>query len=754
MASDKSIKCLEALEAELVRVLYRRDDEARLLKAKAVLERYCGVDWITHQRCPSVEGFELSGYQRVSVKRHNDLFDLLILSWAPGTKSPIHDHPCERCFLMNISGSMFEERYEKDSDGNLHKLHTVQIPERVATWISDDEGLHSVGNNGSTLACSLHCYIPGFTTPCRIFDPLTGRSSQVTAIPKRVDQVALADQIFAEISTYTQHFDDPGRAPVVLERKSSDIEAAFRALRCPIEFEENSEPLDDQAVFRAVRSTCDLSVHTSHMFFFNQLLSKPDPISIATDSLLSAMNVNLYDFENAPVMTLIEKRLLDHLIRHVGWDISQNPNGIFLPGASICNLTAMHMARQKCYSRLQSDIPRSKLRVFTSDESHNSIEKSCLILGLGREACIYVATDPDSGRMDPAALKRLLEDEIRLGNLPFFVNATCGSTHSGAFDDCSSVGEIAREFDCWFHVDGALGGAFILPREEPFSSLVRGISSADSISWNLHKLLGIPLTCSVLLTRESRLLGESHSVHRGSPLTSQSLETSGLSILSSRRADAFKAWVMWKKYGDTGMANRVRLIYMHNLDFANMIRNYPRRVPLDNPAIQEEIDEPRAMNEGAFVLAYEPVSVCTCFYFVPYGLRERFYREGPLALRDEMGIVAHRMKRRLIGSGSIMMSHFSTKSRPHFWRIPNIHPSMSQESMWGILKLINRIGNECFPPDSPIDWESDNLELDPGINAPAPDWKLAPEMARKSTAEHQLPEMFDITKAGDIWSAG
>lgn len=748
------IESLEALEAELVRVLYRRDDEARLSKAKAVLERYRGVDWIPHQRCPSVEGFGLSGYQRVSVKKHNDLFDLLILSWAPGTKSPIHDHPCERCFLMNISGSMFEERYEADAIGNLRRVQITQIPERMATWISDDIGFHSVGNNGSSLACSLHCYIPGFTTPCRIFDPITGRSSQVSAIPKRPDRLALADQIFAETSGYTAQFDDPGLAPVVLDRKSSDIEATFRTLRCPIEFDSDATPVDEQAIFRAVRNTCDLSVHTSHMYFFNQLLSKPDPISIATDSLLSAMNVNLYDFENAPVMSLIEKRLLDHLIRHVGWVENTNADGIFLPGASICNLTAMHIARQKYSSAITSGISLARFRVFTSEESHNSIEKSCLILGLGREACVYVPCDPGTGKMDTSALRTRIESEKQSGNLPFFINATCGSTHSGSFDDCSEISRVAEEYGCWFHVDGALGGAFILPREEPFCNLVRGISSADSVSWNLHKLLGIPLTCSVLLTRASDILRESHSVHRGSQVSIAGFDPSSKSILSSRRADAFKAWVMWKKHGDMGMANRVRLIYMHNMDFARMIRNYPRRIPIDNPTIEEEIDEPRSMNEGAFVLAYEPVSVCTCFYFVPYGLRERFYREGPSALGRELGIVADRMKRKLVASGSIMMSHFSTKSRPHFWRIPNIHPSMSQESMWGILKLVNRVGNECFPPEFPIDWDYHCSVTTRDIIEDAPNWKLAPEMAQKSTAEQQLPEMLNITQAGNLWSAG
>jgi sulfinoalanine decarboxylase/aspartate 1-decarboxylase len=748
------INCLDALEAELVRVLYNRADQDRLSKAKHVLERYRGVDWIAHQRCPNVEGFGLSGYQRVSVKKHNDLFDLLILSWAPGTQSPVHDHPCERCFLMNICGNMFEERFVADSKGNLQKTHRAEIPERVATWISDDIGLHSVGNSGTTLACSLHCYIPGFTTPCRIFDPFTGQSSLVSAVPKSSDQITLVERIFEQTTEYTKIFDDPRRAPVVLNRHSSEIETSFRALRCPLDFSSNAQPHDEQAIISAIRSACDLSVHTSHTFFLNQLLSKPDPISIASDSLISAMNVNMYDLENAPVMMLIERGLLAHLFRHVGWSTILEPDGIFLPGASLCNLTAMHLAREKFLSTYQSHVSLDKLRVFTSEESHCSIEKACSMLGLGRSACIYVPCDTTTGKMNVHRLRDLIEDQRRAGNAPFFINATCGSTHSGAFDDCCEISDIAIEFGCWFHVDGALGAAFILPEEYPFRNLVKGMSKADSISWNLHKLLGVPLTCSVLLTQHSKWLRQSHSVNRY-PSEAKAISNNdpmNKSILSSRRADAFKAWVLWKKYGDMGMANRVRLIYMHNMDFARMIRNYPRRIPIDNPTLPREIDQPLELNEGAFALAYEPVSVCTCFYFIPYQLRERFYRDGPVSMEFELGIVAQRLKRRLLATGSIMMSHFSTRSRPHFWRIPNIHPSMTQENMWSILKLMNRIGNECFPPHCPINWDSGTVNT---VNPDEGVWQLAPEMNIKvESDQQQLPEIFDITQAGNSWSAG
>ena len=765
---------LEMLETELVRVLYARDDPDRLLKAKSVIERYSGVDWISHQKCPDLDGFQLSGYQRVCVTKHTDLFHLLILSWAPGTQSPIHDHPCERCFLMAICGTMFEERYTLNSAGILELSHSLPIPVGVATWISDDLGLHSVGNNGTGLACSLHCYIPGFTTPCTIFDRATGRATSVSAIPKAPCAVPLSDVVQNKVSEYMRGYDDPSTAPVVALRRRADIEESFASSRCGIEFMDDSPPLDDQAVRRAIDTTCDLAVHTGHLYFFNQLLSKADPLAASADSLAAALNVNMYNFENAPVLQLMERRLLEHLASFFGWhkhgsrttrnrgesSLTHSPtfDGMFLSGASLCNLTAMHAARTHLFpSLLEDGIGSKHLVVFTSEESHCSIEKACLLLGLGRRACLYIPCNASTGQVDVICMEQSIKDAITKGQTPFFINCTSGSTHSGTFDDCDALADLAARYNCWLHVDGALGASFVLPKEEPFTTLVRGMSRADSVSWNLHKLLGITLPCSVLLVRYPNALTASHTADLADPLGENAqlspwLNTGSKSIMSSRRADAFKAWVLWKKLGDTGMANKVRLVYMHNMDLARMIRTYPRRVPVDNPTLPIECDEPVDMNAGAYQLAFEPTSACTCFYWLPVSLRKRFQSEGPVKLERELGIIASRMKTCMLREGCIMMSHFSTKHRPHFWRIPNIHQCMSQSQMWTILKLVNRVGNECFPADAPIDWEHEHANGRCVSTGAAADWQASPEIVRQKELASELNGLLDITNLGSIIS--
>jgi glutamate/tyrosine decarboxylase-like PLP-dependent enzyme/predicted metal-dependent enzyme (double-stranded beta helix superfamily) len=723
--TSSPIPSLDLLEAELVRALYKRNDCNRLKNAQNVLERYSGIDWIPHQRCPRFDGYTALGYQRVCVKRHNDLFDLLVLSWAPGTKSPIHDHPCERCFLMCVSGSLYEDRYVLDDEEKPVFHRRTPIPPRVATWISDDIGIHSVGNDGDTVACSLHCYIPGFTTPCTLYDNETLVQSKATMVPIPPSEANLSATVLRQVEQYMNDFDSLSDQRVSPTQEPLDIETAFRKSRCPLDFGNSALPCDDHAIGAAVRLASDLSVHTSHRFFFNQLLTKADPLASSADALASIMNVNMHDFENAPVLTLMEKYMLENLARHVGWTPDECADGradkwfdgIFLPGASLGNLTAMHAAREWFKaSRKGSLAEGNKLVAFTSVESHQSISKACNILGLGPSSCQYVPCDEYTGMISIRHLRLALTKSIEHGFTPFFLNCTAGSTHSGSFDDCEAMAALASEFGCWLHVDGALGASFLLPKEEPFTTLTRGIHKANSLSWNLHKLLGIPLPCSVLLAREPHVLASAY----GSGV--DTIRRSDDSILSSRRADGLKAWVLWKKMGDIGMANRVRLTYMHNLDLARMIREYPCKFSIDNPTVPDEVDEPEDQNRGAFHLAYQPTSACTCFYWVPPSLRERFINEGPQSLRTELGVIATRMKARLLQDGVMMISHFSTDSRPHFWRIPNIHQSMSQSSMWQILKTINRVGSELFPAalrsDTPLDMSSgDHQNLKTGMTS-------------------------------------
>ena len=55
--------------------------------------------------------------------------------------------------------------------------------------------------------------------------------------------------------------------------------------------------------------------------------------------------------------------------------------------------------------------------------------------------------------MDPNDLNRAIKDSKSQGFLPFFVNATSGTTVFGAFDPIDEIAAVCQEEKLWLHVD-------------------------------------------------------------------------------------------------------------------------------------------------------------------------------------------------------------------------------------------------------------------------------------------------------------
>ena len=55
--------------------------------------------------------------------------------------------------------------------------------------------------------------------------------------------------------------------------------------------------------------------------------------------------------------------------------------------------------------------------------------------------------------MIPVDLKRAITEAKTSGQIPIFVNATCGTTVLGAFDPISDIASICKEENMWLHID-------------------------------------------------------------------------------------------------------------------------------------------------------------------------------------------------------------------------------------------------------------------------------------------------------------
>jgi len=287
--------------------------------------------------------------------------------------------------------------------------------------------------------------------------------------------------------------------PVVEFRQPAEIRKSIQM--------EISEPTSFKDLRRMIDSIMELSVKTDHPHFFNQLFAQADPVATAGEWVTAVMNASMYTYEVAPVLTCMEKDVLKLMESYLGFLEPGKPsgNGIFCPGGSISNLLALNVARYWKFPEVKSEGMHAapKMAFFACEFAHYSILKGCQILGVGKKGLFEVKGD-SRGCMNPDELRISIQSAIDQGYVPTCVVTTAGTTVFGAYDDIEAMSAIAKEFGMWLHVDGAWGGSVILTTE--FSSLMKGMPLADSITWNPHKLMGIPQQCSALIL---------HSRHSG-----------------------------------------------------------------------------------------------------------------------------------------------------------------------------------------------------------------------------------------------
>lgn len=173
-------------------------------------------------------------------------------------------------------------------------------------------------------------------------------------------------------------------------------------------------------------------------------------------------------------------------------------------GGSIANLIAVTTARD---SKQVEGSKVEKAVVYMTEQVHHCVHKALRIAGLGKTIWRNIPMD-DAYRMDMDALEKALEHDRKEGNIPFMIFASAGTTDVGAVDPLDKIADLANEYNCWFHVDGAYGAAFrLLDSMEP---LFRGIERSDSLVIDPHKGLFLAYGLGIVLIRDVKAMAQSH----------------------------------------------------------------------------------------------------------------------------------------------------------------------------------------------------------------------------------------------------
>ena len=365
-------------------------------------------------------------------------------------------------------------------------------------------------------------------------------------------------QKFLQLSEKLLH--DESRKPVADFIPSEEL---FTALDLDL----SEDPLVEEEFDAALENLVLKTPRTATVGFFNQLFGGRNPDAVLGDLLAVMLNNSMYTYKAAGAQIGVEKVILRKVCTMLGWD--DKAEGTFAPGGSMTNYMAMVMARDNFDETIKTKGVKDSLMVYTSKESHYSIPKNAAFSGIGRDQVHYIATG-DYGRMEVTKLAQAIEADIEKGLKPMMINLTAGTTVLGAFDAIEPVVKLAKIHNIWVHVDGAYCGSVLFSNR--YRSLIKGIEQVDSFSFNAHKMLGTPLSCSIIVTRDKKHLHESFS-NDASYLYQTDHDEFNLGKMSlqcGRRNDALKFWTLWKSVGTKGLEK----IVDHQFDLAQVARNY------------------------------------------------------------------------------------------------------------------------------------------------------------------------------------
>lgn len=351
----------------------------------------------------------------------------------------------------------------------------------------------------------------------------------------------------------------------------------------------DGRPLPWPDTWELLRRVQECTPSTSSRRFFNQLFGGRDRVATLGEIAAVLANSPMHTFKASGVQVLIERAVLRRMGALAGMP---DGDGLFAPGGSLSNLAALIMARNEALpeSREQGTSGQ-RVALYTSAASHYSIRKAAGMVGMGR-SCVRVVPVGSDGRMLPPALARMIAEDRAGGVVPVMINATAGTTVLGAFDPLSEVADVAEREGVWLHVDAAYGGSVLLSARHRHH--MAGCERADSLTWDAHKLLSMPLTCSVLLTRRPDRAARNFDEAASYLFQDDALLDPGRgSLQCARHNDALKLWLSWKHHGDAGFGRRVERLFELAAYMTAKVEAHPRlrlRIPTASINVCFEVD--------------------------------------------------------------------------------------------------------------------------------------------------------------------
>uniref|UniRef100_A0A8C6U357 Histidine decarboxylase n=1 Tax=Neogobius melanostomus TaxID=47308 RepID=A0A8C6U357_9GOBI len=318
--------------------------------------------------------------------------------------------------------------------------------------------------------------------------------------------------------------------------------------------------------------------------YYPSLTSWP---SLLGDMLADAINCVGFTWASSPACTELEMNVMDWLCKALGlpsFFLHHHPDsrggGILQSTVSESTLVALLAARKDKILQLRAELDQdvddsilnSRLVAYASDQAHSSVEKA----GLISLVKIRFLPSDDHQSLRGETLKQAIEEDRRIGLVPFMVCATLGTTGVCAFDRLSELGPICAVEELWLHVDAAYAGSAYFCPELRWS--LDGIDFADSFVFNPSKWMMVHFDCTAFWLEDKLKLQQTFSVD---PVYLRHENSQGATdfmhwqIPLSRRFRSLKLWFVLRSFGLKNLQAHIR----HGIEMAKLFETHIRNDP-------------------------------------------------------------------------------------------------------------------------------------------------------------------------------
>ncbi|XP_030233970.1 histidine decarboxylase [Gadus morhua] len=349
-----------------------------------------------------------------------------------------------------------------------------------------------------------------------------------------------------------------------------------------------SEPDSWDSIFKDIERVIMPGVvhwQSPHMHaYYPSLTSWP---SMLGDMLADAINCIGFTWASSPACTELEMNVMDWLCKALGlppFFLHHHPDsvggGIIQSTVSESTLVALLAARRDRLLQLQAEVDQpvddsvlnSRLVAYASDQAHSSVEKAGLI---SLVKIRFLPTD-ENFSLRGETLKEAIEEDRKLGLVPFLVCATLGTTGVCAFDNLYELGPVCAEEGLWLHVDAAYAGTAYFCTELRWS--LKGIEFANSFVFNPSKWMMVHFDCTAFWVKDKVKLQQTFSVdpvylrHENSQAATDFMHWQ---IPLSRRFRSLKLWFVMRSFGVNNLQAHVR----HGIEMAKLLESQIRKDP-------------------------------------------------------------------------------------------------------------------------------------------------------------------------------